>query len=425
MEALTTALAYPGSTGLLGRWSYKELEATTWDTLCRIVPPELIVSECCSSQKVLMEVRAPNGRISRIHGWNLSNWKSLTSLNLDWFGIDEMTELPDEKVWKQLEARLRGDVGPHRGWGSGTPAGHDWVWQLFVKRRLRGYRVVKAPTSQNTHNPAGYEQDMRRSGSLEWNRRFLDAEFSVWEGQILHGWDEGVHVVPRFPIPEHWPRFLAIDPGLADPCAALLFATNEDGVIFITDEFYQTGLTIDEQCAGILRMVGDLKLEWSVIDPAVRDRVETTGKTRLAMYRDGGIPNLSEANNRVNDSIAWIAKHLAVDPNRRNPVTGKMGSPGVFVFANCEHLRGEVPGWCWDKNGKRPKDGNDHAIAAWRYGMMRRPHAAEAVGTQKRNPLWQEFRDQLAREIEDDLKIGAGPDGAWGGARGRERSLVA
>src|SRR5881394_1550585 len=100
VEAFTTAMSYPGSVGLLGRWSYKELEATTWDTLCRIVPRALVVSETCSPQKALMVVRAPEGKLSRIYGWNLSNWKSLTSLNLDWYGIDEMTELPNEKTWR-------------------------------------------------------------------------------------------------------------------------------------------------------------------------------------------------------------------------------------------------------------------------------------------------------------------------------------
>lgn len=413
VEALHMAMSYPGSEGLIGRKTYGELELTTWATLRKIVPDALVKSEVCSSQKVMMELYAPGGKVSIIHGLNLSNWKKITSMNLDWFGVDELTELESVEVWGQLEGRLRGDVGPHRGWGSGTPAGHDWVWRLFVKQALPGYRVVKAKTSQNFHNPIGYEQGMRRRGSLEWNKRFLDAEFSVWEGQILHAWNEGVHVIPRFPIPDHWPRFLAIDPGMADPTAALMFATDENGFIFVTDEFYQTGLTIDEQAAGILRMVGDVRLEWAVIDPAVRVRVETTGKTRLQMYRDAGLP-VMEANNAVDDSIAWIQKALHVDPNRRHPLTGKLGAPGVFVFANCGHLREEIPGWVWSKNGKKPKDGNDHAIAAWRYGMMRRPHAAEPKGERRMNPLWESFRKQLSREMAEEPLIGAGPGGVWG-----------
>jgi hypothetical protein len=79
VEAFLTAMRYPGSYGIVTRWSYRELEATSFKTLLDIIPPSFIESH----NKSQMLLRLKNG--STIQGFNLQNHKRLTSLNISWF----------------------------------------------------------------------------------------------------------------------------------------------------------------------------------------------------------------------------------------------------------------------------------------------------------------------------------------------------
>lgn len=79
VEAFLTALKYPGSYGIVTRWSYRELEATSFKTLLDIIPPKFIERFYKNSLLLILK----NG--SQIQGFNLQNHKRLTSLNLSWF----------------------------------------------------------------------------------------------------------------------------------------------------------------------------------------------------------------------------------------------------------------------------------------------------------------------------------------------------
>lgn len=419
IEAFLTAMEYPGSVGLVGRWCHRELMATTWDTLKLIVPRRLIhnIAEC--PQKCLMDLYAPDGKISRIYGWPLSNVNSIYSLTLDWFYVDEGGQVPGNKgpaLWSMLTARLRGTVGPLRGWLTGNPNGRDWIWKQFINQGYRGYKWVHAPTRLNLqHLPDGYEQDLRRTNSREWNRRFLDAEFNEFEGAIYWNWSQGVHVFKSFEVPDHWPRFLAMDWGLADPCAALLFASDERGNVFVLDEYYQAGQLVSDQCKAILAMCGGKPLDWAVIDPSAKGRDKATGKSLLDQYRENGL-HVVEANNRLFDGIALVQEALQVDPDREHPLTGALGSPRLHVSERCRHLQDEFAAYRWGPNGKPTKDA-DHALDALRYGLMRRPHAATPLQARVRRASADAFWRSVAAEAVAGLPaIGAGARGALGAA---------
>lgn len=416
VEALTMAMAYPGSAGMVARWTHRELMATTWATLKQIIPRALIHNISESPQKCLIDIRAPEGKISRIWGYGLSNMDAVFSMELAWAYLDEGGQIPGSKgpyLWKLLESRLRGPIGPYRAWVTGNPNGRDWLWRKFVGQGLRGYKMFRAPTKQNVHNPDGYEQDLRRGADPNWVRRFLDAEFNEFEGSVYWNFRVGTHVFEPFPVPDHWPLFLAMDWGLADPCVALLMAADERGNVFVISEYYQANRLISEQCKEILQMTGGRRLDWAVIDPSAKSREQTTGKSLMDQYRDGGLP-VVEANNRLFDGIAAVQEALKEDSERDHPLTGKPGSPRLHIGRNCTHLIDQLSSYRWGQDGK-PMKGDDHAVDALRYGMMRRPHAAEPLEVETLRPSAKAFWDSLMDDVTSDLPlIGAGPGGRMG-----------
>jgi phage terminase large subunit len=413
IEAFLTSQEYPGSLGVMARFTWTELKTTTWSTLKAIIPQEFLASPILESSHLMrIELLTPRpGRISTILGWNGGNWKNLTSLNLDWFGIDEVTEYPNEDVWGQLTSRLRGGVGPRRGWCTGTPAGQDWVWQRFVRKGYAGYAYVRAKTRENWHLPAGYEEDLRRTNSSEWVRRFLDAEFNVFEGMVFYPWDERYHVIDEFPIPSHWPRFYGIDPGLADPTAILIATTDENGNLFIVDEYYQTNKTIHEQADAFLGMWGHLKFEWGMIDSSAERRADDSGKKRIELYREAGLKNLQPATKRLLESISQVQEMMRLDPARKHIQTGQSGAPRLYVFRRCVNLRRELSIYRYGRNDK-PVDKDNHTVDVLRYIVDRRPHAALRTMGRKRNEYWQEFQERRGQDRQGGHPlIGAGSGG--------------
>jgi hypothetical protein len=420
VEALATAMAYPGSVGLVARWTHRELMNTTWRTLKSIIPRNLLARPIVESpQKCQIEIRAPDGRVSTIIGAGLSNMDAVFSMELAWAYLDEGSQVPAKHgntLWKLIESRLRGPVGPYRAWVTGNPNGRDWLWRKFVGQGLRGYQMFRAPTRQNVHNPAGYDADLRRGADPNWVRRFLEAEFNEFEGAVYWNFRDGDHIIAPFEIPDHWPLFLAIDWGLADETAALVLAADEVGNVFVTQEYCRAERLISEQCADILGMLNGRKLDWSVIDPSANRREQSTGKSLLDQYREGGLSNLVEANNRLHDGIAAVQEMLRFDGERPHPVTHQPGSPRLHVFRTCPRLIDQFHSYLWGPDGK-PVKGNDHLMDALRYGIVRKPHAAVPLEVVKMRPSARLFWDQIAAEAAGSSaplpRIGAGAGGGW------------
>lgn len=385
------ALCRPNSRWLVGRYSYKELYTTTWEMLKTLMPRACIQTLLESPQHMVM--RLWNG--ATIWGWNLSNWKNLTSLQLSGAYVDEVTELPDPAPIIQLYGRLRYGDGPHFFWGTGTPNGMDWVYDMFWANADEEHQLFVVRTDQNPHLPARYYDRLYNVMSEEMRAQFLRAEFLTLKGQILHNWRDDFHFIPPFPIPPHWTKVRAIDPGYStDPACCLFGAVDPEGNLFVYDECWFEKTLIRDQAREILsRDKGPF--DWTQIDPQAARETEESGKSTIDLYREHGIEGLHSADNRINASIDVLLDLLAWDDSRIHPLTGQPGSPGVFVFDTCPNLRREVIGWRWGPRGK-PVDKDDHAISALRYLVMGRPQPARAVIETATHPAYRAFFEHLA-----------------------------
>jgi PBSX family phage terminase large subunit len=403
-------MRYPGSYGIVTRWSYRELEATSFKTLLDIIPRSFIESH----NKSQMLLRLKNG--SAIQGFNLQNHKRLTSLNISWAWIDEVTEV-EESNFLQLQGRLRGE-GARRMWVTGNPNGRDWVYETFVNQARPEYAFYHAKTYENVFLPQDYIDNLRKYYPPEWVTRFMEGSFEVFEGQIYHEFSPAVHVISHndvVPVPQEWPRFRAIDHGIYHPTACLWGSADPDGNLFIYDSYYQRNKLISENCAEIVKRSGNDIYEWSVIDPNTDRRDATTGTSYMDEYRKNGVPVI-KGQNAILDGISRVKELLYLDEGHRHPLTMRPHAPRLYIFPECKELIWEMQQYNWrdqkagseTRDKEEPVDRHNHAIDALRYMAMQNPQPrdkAQGIGEWDR---WRALLDDLSgtKTEEDDLQIG-------------------
>jgi len=404
-EAIKLTQLYPGSRGLIGRLTAKALGETTRDTLFKMVPRGLIADWRAHEQHLWLHTREP-GVFSEILFYHLDDPGPLGSLELDWFWIDEAHE-PDgsevpEETFKILQSRLSGHVGPNRGFVTSNPGGHDWIYRYFVTKeavppKLRDrYEIYVAKTSDNLCNlPEDYGdlyvQHQLSDGSLdEWGRRFLDASFDVFEGQIYPQFTEREHVRE----PEPWRRqgepfrIAGMDFGVRNATAILDAFVDYEGVLWIDDEFYlpNGGDAVIPEAVKWMRSKGISRV---IADPSTGNR-GADGRSvadRFAAERITLLPG----NNTVMLGIEEVRRKLR-ETIRHEATDYEI--PTLCIRKHCVNLIRELKQYRWqpDRSGQNkeaPLKKEDHAADALRYLVMGLSHGQRGMlPVQARNEPW-------------------------------------
>lgn len=363
MEALKVAMQYPGGFGLIARKTYPELRDTTRRTCLEEWPRE-VVTQFKESENHLWFA---NG--SEVIFRHLENTEHLLSLNLDWFWIDEGSEVTEDEFLK-LVGRLRGAKGPRRGWVTGNPEGHNWFWARCVRDAAKhpDHHLVVAPTTENVHLPPDYVQTLLSTYEGAMLQRYVMGDFSAFEGQIYDNFSRAVHVVRPFAIPDDWPRVVAADHGYTNPAAFLWLAVDPDGDVVVYDEHYAKGMLVSEHAA-VVKAKG---LHGPVVmDPSTRATQAITGKSVADEYLEHDVATVPAVND-VRAGINRVKEYLKVRDN---------GRPRLYIAETCVNLISEMESYKWRdirpgqaaNAPEEPVKQNDHAVDALRYGVMYLP----------------------------------------------------
>jgi phage terminase large subunit-like protein len=163
---------------------------------------------------------------------------------------------------------------------------------------------------------------------------------------------EDDYTVPDFPIPDHWPRWFAMDVGW-NRTAAIHFAWDRD--VDVIYEYYCHYRSEGEPSVHVhgIKAPGD----WipGVVDPAARGRSQVDGQQLIQMYRDLGL-ELSAANNSVESGIYSVWQRLS------------SGRLKTFKIA-CAPVVQERRLYRRDVKGHVVKE-KDHAMDTERYGVV-------------------------------------------------------
>lgn len=302
--------------------------------------------------------------------------------------------------------------------------GHAWVKARFIDPGITGRPFRPAPTaddpkpavrmfvpakaSDNPHIDPTYVDRLNRLDE-DTRRALLDGDWDVYAGQRFRGFRRDVHVIDpeQLPIPIGGvARAWGVDYGLDAPFAALLGARLGDGLVVVTHELYQAGLTPTQQAeriAAVERAVGLPRTGTGgaiALDPSTWARnphVRAPLKGDPTQPADRPPPgSIADAYRKVlggrvkravNDrlaGVAAIADLLRVRPD---------GLPRILVYSTCRNLIRTLPALPRDE--RRPEDvdtrAEDHAYDGLRYLVAELRRAPISPAEQQR-------RDQAHRD---------------------------
>lgn len=217
-------------------------------------------------------------------------------------------------------------------------------------------------------------------------------EFLVYQGLVYGSeYDEKVHTIEPFVIPEEWTIYEIQDPGHANAFAVLYWAVDPTGRNYLFDELYLKRQDIQAVvkaqkallAGGSRCLPTPRRLQRSYIDPAAKQTGigMSKGKTILQLIHEerrkqdhsayeGGW-GCYLANNEVQAGIFAVKALLRPRTN---------GEPRLFVMSHLIHFHRERKRYRWprppsDKDlveRQGPIKKHDHLMDDWRYGAMAR-----------------------------------------------------
>jgi len=354
-KALYLALQYPGSVGLIGAQTYRQLKDTTQKTFMEeVCPPQLIRSVSKSE----MSVQLINGSVILFR--TLDDETKLRSLNLGWFFIDEMTTVR-EQVFKQLKLRLRHkNMKYHFGFGATNPdSPNHWVYLHFAKNETNGARLITTSSRENIFLPESYIKDLESIKDEDYKARFVDGMWINLEGMIYKEFQRDIHLLPNDwqPDPKAHRFFRAMDFGYKNPFVCLFIAVDNDDRVYVFDEIYQRERLLEDH---IPEIIGRHKHYFH------RTFYDPSGLEAAIKMKRSGIRGLRPANNEVINGIQHVKEFLSI--------LGEQ--PSLMVHPRCVNLIEEFETYVWDRDKRvdyaddfkeQPKKENDHALDALRY----------------------------------------------------------
>lgn len=285
-----------------------------------------------------------------------------SSLDFVWFD-----EEPPKDVYEECKMRVidkRGDI-----FGTMTPLkGLTFIYdEIYLNKYNSGevwYEFIEW-----ADNPYLSRREIKEFTSSmsesELNRRRY-GRFVTDNGQVYTEFDENVHVIEPFAVPEEWQDTLSIDPGLRNPLSCHWYAVDYDGNVYVIAEHYAQGLDVAAHSEKI-REISD-KIGWrrdfggninALIDSAANQKTLAYSKSVAELFYENGI----NVNTNVN-------KDLFSGINR---VKGYFKSRRLFIFKNCVNLIREIKGYRWG-DGDTPVKKDDHALDELRYYIMTKPY---------------------------------------------------
>ena len=414
-DALNRCLTYKKTHAYLFRRTYPELEQTLIQTMLAIVPPQL--GKYRSSAH---EYRLRNGSV--IHFCYLDNeGKGLLryqGAEIHWLYFDELTHFT-QQMYEYLRTRLRankrlGIVPCVRCASNPGGPGHSWVKSYFVDKTDVGKKTyvrevtikrdgkertarrviqyIPATVRDNPHISFDYEVELQ-SKPAKLRDALLYGNWDAFSGQAFPEFTDDpehyrdgkwTHVIPKFEIPYHWPRYVSFDHGYSRPFSFGVWAVDEDGRVYRYKELY--GCKPGEPNTGVMKSPGEIgQMLADLMEDEFREGIRVTGIADPAIWdRSRGTS--------VEEMIRKEFSGVVFRPGDNTRLAGKMqlherlkfdedGRPMMYVFPNCTEFLRTVPALAYDdkKVEDIDTDGEDHIYDETRYFLMSRPIAPRPI----------------------------------------------
>ena len=345
----------------------------------------------------LQMVYLPTGQKILFRGCDDVN--KITSITVDkgvlcWAWLEECYEL-DEIAFNRIDESLRGEL-PEGYYIQLLITFNPWDSACFLKGRFfdAPHDNVLAMTTTYKQNEWLSAEDLEMFEEMKRTdpQRYKvagEANWGIASGQFFKEWNEKLHVITAFEIPNDWVKFRAMDWGMAKPYAVLWFAVDYDGNIFVYRELYGWGgkpnVGTGETASQVGKRIAQLEkpeenISYGVLDNACWARNGVTGETiaeaiNNELYASNLVTFGKSSKGRIEGANAIKERLIG---NRMKDGSQK---PALYFFTNCIHSIRTIPMLGFDKHNAETYDtqGEDHITDALAYGLLSRPFAPTKI----------------------------------------------
>jgi phage terminase large subunit len=308
--------------------------------------------------------------------------------------VEECTQITEDKIQK-LRGSLRSSKTTWRPRiylsTNADGVGLLWFKKMFIEPwRKQAEGITRFHDVTSIRNPfinAEYDawlDSLTGPLRLAWK----DGNWDAFAGQAFPMWNQEEHVIEPFDIPVSWPKWRAIDEGMAAPWCCLWFTRDPSTRRqYVFREAYQAELTLDQQADRINDMSPPTEFyQFTFADPAMWQRKNYKNRVYSAydQYKDKGIVLTQADNDRINGKRK-VDQVLSLAPD---------GLPAVQIFKHCTYIIEQLSSLARDKLNPEDVDttAEDHAYDAFRYGQTNEKKILTMQPGEKRI----QYRDPLA-----------------------------
>jgi hypothetical protein len=325
-EAIAWCLEQPGIRGLVTRRTVPELRDTTETVFFDVLPDALFKAGTATrTGGHYADFTFPNG--SKVLFRSIDDWNKHKSLNLGFIAWDEMDEF-DEETYIGMMTRLRqreptkegrargaGEITRRGTWGASNPAGHNWLWDRYIKQGKGTY--FTSTSFDNPYLTPDYFSVLM-SMPVPWIKRYVLCQFDDFAGQIYENFSREHHVIPPYQkglggypnYPVKAAFWMGMDPGTRDPTAGLWVVADPDKRRLVGIAEYQEdslAATVHARAWRRIESLHRMRVSQRIADPGsinVRDRA--TNNRLSDVYRRLGY-NFQLGATRWEDRIGPLA----------------------------------------------------------------------------------------------------------------------
>lgn len=209
-ESIALSCDYPGNRGYICRHELTSFKRSTGLTLDLLLSKSGLVARHHQTDHFY---QLTNGSMIYYGGLgdDASAIDKLKSMEIGWFAIDEASETT-EAFFLMLGSRLRLQIPRIKYFGIlASNPDPGWLKRRFIDQKLPGHIFIPALPKDNPDLPAGYVERLRELFPEEWQARFLEGDWSAFEGTNCVFPFQAIQAAATRELPEGKPKALGVD----------------------------------------------------------------------------------------------------------------------------------------------------------------------------------------------------------------------
>lgn len=351
--------------------TYRQAEMIAWKMLIEALPKEAIIKK----DETRLEITLPNGAEIALKG--ADNEDALRGAGLNFVVLDEYAQMK-QNVWQEIIRPMLTDT-KGRALFIGTPKGKNSLWELYIKgqRKEDGFSSYCFKTIDNPYVDPQEVADAKKQMNERYFRQEYEASFEDYTGLVYPEFSHKNHIIEPVYLQKVLKRIGAIDPATTGTTASLKAAIDEDGNLFIYDEYYES----NKRASDVASIIKEDNIKW-FIDPASSgSHIQREGQlyTIFDEYAENGI-RAESAEKDVDMGINRVGEYF------------KLGK--IKIFSTCKNFIWELERYHWSEEKEtssgmmrpKPYKKDDHLCDCLRYLVASRFSKSELKSKTLVNP---------------------------------------